>query len=551
MRCWRRWSGFALGALWLLVHRHLQVVEQTTVAIHRERELLEATLVSIGDAVIATDRQGVVTLMNAVAEKLTGWQEREAIGRSLGQIFHIVNEETREEAENPARRALSEGRIVGLANHTVLIAKDGTEWPLDDSAAPIKTASGQTEGAILVFREISERKRHEEQLMRQAVELEEADHRKDEFLATLAHELRNPLSPLSNALQLWPFVENNRAEARCLRGLMDRQVRQMTRLIDDLMDVSRITSGKVHLHRQRIDVVTVIHEAVEAIKPLVEVAAQQLTLALPTHPLYVEGDVERLTQIFGNILNNAAKYSGRGGVIWVSAEVQDGKVVVKVRDNGPGIPPHMLKKIFEMFRQGDNSLERAHGGLGIGLTLVKRLVEEHGGTVEARSEGPGKGSEFIVTLPVPATETPGERSGDGAPHELRQLGSVPAHRILVIDDVKASAHTLAMMLRAIGQDVSEEYDGASGVESALVTNPDVAFIDIAMPGMSGYDVARRSRAERPDLFLVALTGYGQEDDRRKSLEAGFNHHLVKPTSIAALQRLLLTVPAREGASPGA
>ena len=536
----------ALGALWFFVHRHLQLLARIAAATHRERELLEATLVSIGDAVIATDKQGVVTLMNAVAEKLTGWRESEAIGRSLGQIFHIINEETRQEAENPARRALSEGRIVGLANHTVLVAKDGTEWPLDDSAAPIKTASGQIEGAILVFREISERKRHEEQLIRQAVALEEADHRKDEFLATLAHELRNPLSPLSNALQLWPFVESNPAEVARLRGLMDRQVRQMTRLIDDLMDVSRIASGKVHLHRQRVDVATVIREAVETIKPLVEAAAQQLTLALPTYPLCVEGDVERLTQVFGNILNNAAKYSGRGGVIWLSAEEQDGKIVVKVRDNGPGIPPHMLKQIFDMFRQGDNSLERAHGGLGIGLTLVKRLVEEHGGTVEAASEGTGKGSEFIVTLPALADDAPDEPRGDVASHELRQLAAVPAHRILVVDDVTASAHTLAMMLRAIGQEVFEEYDGPSGVKSALAKNPGVAFIDIAMPGMSGYDVARRLRAEKPDMFLVALTGYGQEDDRRKSLEAGFNHHLVKPTSIAVLQRLLLTVPARTG-----
>lgn len=534
----------ALAGFGLLVVRHLRFAEQSAAVIHRERELLRAMLSSIGDGVIATDVQGRITLLNAIAQKLTGWRPEDAAGQPLEAVFCIVNEESRQPVPNPATRALREGQIVGLANHTVLIAKNGVEWPLDDSAAPIRDPEGKVAGAILIFREISDRKQQERLLREQSSALAEANHRKDEFLATLAHELRNPLSPISNALQLWPFVEDNRVELDRLRGLMVRQLRQMTRLIDDLLDVSRITRGKIQLYREELDLTKVIHEAVESVAPQIQAGAQQLEVALPEEPLPVEGDGARLMQVFGNILNNAAKYTGRGGQIRVRAQKCDGHAVVRVGDTGPGIAPEMLNEIFEMFRQADTSLERAHGGLGIGLTLVKRLVEEHGGSVEARSQGLGTGSEFIVTLPLlpqagesRSTPLPARRNAD-------QLAAVPRHRILVVDDVRASAQTLAMMLRAIGQVVAEANDGQAAIDWVAQHEPDVVFLDIAMPGLSGYDVARQLRAQWPGLVLVALTGYGQEEDRKRAIAAGFNHHVIKPTSIDALKRLLLTVPTR-------
>jgi PAS domain S-box-containing protein len=346
---------------WLL-RVHLAAQEESNALIHEQRELLQATLSSIGDAVIATDVDGHVTFLNEVAQALTGWSQDDAIRKPLSDVFHIVNEETRQRVDNPAIRALREDKIVGLANHTVLISKVGMEWPIDDSAAPIRTLDGKLSGAILVFREITERRRHEDELresldaLREAnqhkdelmSELRDADRRKDEFLATLAHELRNPLSPISNALQVWPLVENDPEQLERLRGVMERQVRQIIRLIDDLMDVSRISRGRIQLQKQRVDLRTVISEAIESVQPLIDAENHRVTIALPAQPLFVDGDVARLTQVFGNVLHNAVKYAGRTGVIWIAAERRDGQAAVSIRDNGPGIPKHMLSQIFEM-----------------------------------------------------------------------------------------------------------------------------------------------------------------------------------------------------------
>jgi len=540
----------AVAAFVWLLRRHLVDHAKSAAAVQEQRDLLRATLISIGDAVIATDAHGRVTFLNTVASNLTGWTQEDAHGQPLTNVLRIVNEETRENVENPALRALTEGRIVGLANHTVLISKDGTEWPIDDSAAPITSAAGEVRGAILVFREIQQRKRHQDEMLRQAAALKEADRRKDEFLATLAHELRNPLSPISNALQLWPLIENDRGEVEQLRLMMERQVRQMTRLIDDLMDVSRITRGKIQLRQQLVDLATVVSGAVEAVQPMMESCGHHLTVAMPPGPLFVRGDVARLTQVFGNILHNAAKYSGHKGEICVDARRQDGQALVSVRDNGPGIPRHMLSEIFEMFRQVDGTLHRSYGGLGIGLTLVKQLVELHGGTIAAHSDGPGKGSEFIVALPVLAPDAAMQQACGSARPSLPANG-MPRHRILVVDDLEASAKTLAMMLRSLGQDVSLAFDGRSAVEWAQANQPRIVFLDIGMPGMDGYEVARRIREQTDSghVVLVALTGYGQEEDRRQAFEAGFNHHLTKPANIAAIEQLICTTPPVDAESP--
>ncbi|GHA72901.1 PAS domain S-box protein [Cognatilysobacter bugurensis] len=372
--------------------------------------------------------------------------------------------------------------------------------------------------------------------------LEQAGRRKDEFLATLAHELRNPLAPISNALQVWPLVEDKPEEAKRLREMMRRQMTQMVRLIDDLLDVSRITRGKIDLRKERLDLRLAVEAAIEALQPFVDAHGHELAVALPADPLCVEGDLGRLVQVFGNLLNNAAKYTPPGGRIQLTAMRDGDCALVTVRDNGAGIPPEMLTDVFEMFAQVDQSLGRTHGGLGIGLTLVKSLVELHDGTIEARSEGRGRGSEFAVRLPVSV--------GDGASIDapstpLHAMPAAPAHRVLVVDDVEPSANTLALMLTSLGQESRAVYDGASALSMAEDFRPDVAFVDIAMPGMDGYHVARHIRAipgYRP--YLVALTGYGQEEDRRRAFEAGFDRHLVKPTSVEALHEVLMAVPQR-------
>ncbi|MGQ0636816.1 MAG: CHASE3 domain-containing protein [Planctomycetaceae bacterium] len=389
-------------------------------------------------------------------------------------------------------------------------------------------------------------RRYLSSLARSTSALLEADRRKDEFLATLAHELRNPLSPISNALQLWPKVERDPERMEELRQIMERQLRQMTRLIDDLLDVSRINSGKIELRKQPADLNTLIAVAIESVQPFVESADQHLTVDSPREPLIVEGDVARLTQVFSNILHNASKYAGRQGRIQIAVERRGKTALVSISDNGPGIPPQMLTRIFELFQQVDQTLERSHGGLGIGLTLVKRLVEMHGGEVEARSAGPGKGSEFIVTLPVFAAGT-NASDPPAAQQFSSETSSLPRLKILVVDDVRASAKTLAMLLRSLGQEVWVEHDGPAALATARVTRPEVIFLDIAMPGMSGYEVARQVRVDPAchDVFLVALTGYGQEEDRRRAIEAGFDRHVTKPVSLASLEQLLMFRPQTE------
>jgi PAS domain S-box-containing protein len=400
-------------------------------------------------------------------------------------------------------------------------------------ALPIRDESGQILRWFGTCTDITERVEFEEALR-------ETDRRKDQFLATLAHELRNPLAPISNALQVWPFVEHQPEEMERLREMMERQVQQMIRLIDDLLDVSRITRGKIQLRKQSLNLCTVVKSAAEAILPFATSTGHMLNVNIPEESLLIEGDVARLVQVVSNLLHNAVKYTDREARIWVSAWREDHWAVISVKDNGPGIPPGMLSRIFELFTQVDQSLGRAHGGLGIGLTLAKSLVELHGGTIEARSQGPGTGSEFLVKLPMQSEFTTVTES----PQQLldRFVG-IPSHRVLVVDDMSASANTLALLLNAIGQEVEVTYDGRSALEAAAELRPHVVFLDIGMPGMDGYEVARQLRAnsELNGVSLVALTGYGQEEDRRRAFEAGFDHHLVKPTSIELLEQVLRQV----------
>lgn len=388
---------------------------------------------------------------------------------------------------------------------------------------------GRCKGWLLgVGLDITDRKRAEEALR-------ENDRRKDEFLATLAHELRNPLAPLEHGLEILRLHSGQGDATERVRQIMARQVSHMCRLVDDLLEVSRITRGKIELRTERIEVGQVLRGVLDAWRAGAERAGHHVVVALPGEPLYVRGDSVRLAQVFANLLNNAVKYTEPGGRIEVGARHEDGKVVVSVRDNGVGIAPEMLPRIFDMFAQVDRASNRSQGGLGIGLTLVRSLVQLHGGTVTAYSAGVGQGAEFVVTLP----EAVERRTSIQLPEdEARPLSK--ACRVLVVDDNRDAAESLGTLLEMIGADVRVEYDGASALRTFAAYHPSVVLLDLGMPGMDGFEVARRIReqATGEDAMLVAMTGWGQEEDRRRTREAGFAHHLVKPAELRSLRRLL-------------
>ncbi|HQZ64332.1 MAG TPA: response regulator, partial [Planctomycetaceae bacterium] len=366
-------------------------------------------------------------------------------------------------------------------------------------------------------------------------ELRDADQRKDEFLATLAHELRNPLAPIRNGLQVLKLTGKGGEIASEARSMMERQVTQMVRLVDDLLDMSRITRNKLILKKQQVTLEAIVQNAVETSRPLIEEAGHTLTMNLPPTPIYLDADLTRLAQVFSNLLNNAAKYTQPGGRIDLVGESSGDEVTVRIRDNGLGIPAEALPQLFQMFSQVDVNMERAQGGLGIGLTLVKRLAEMHGGSVEAHSDGPGQGCEFTVRLPIlHETQQTSIVEGEGSAVAKSKL------RILVVDDNVDSARSLGMILRLKGNEIYTVHDGLAAVEAAEQFQPDMILLDIGLPKLNGYDTCRpiRKQAWSGRVKIVALTGWGQEEDRRRSQEAGFDHHLVKPVEPAALDKLL-------------
>jgi len=389
--------------------------------------------------------------------------------------------------------------------------------------------------------DVAWRKELERELHRRAEQLAEADRRKDEFLAMLGHELRNPLAPISNCLQLLRLSDGVSPPLEQIRKIMERQVNHMVRLVDDLLEVSRITRGKIELRKQPVELAALVESAVETSRPLIEAAGHTLTVALPSEPVQVEADPVRLAQVIANLLNNAAKYTDLPGEIWLTARREGEQAVVSVRDSGLGISPEVLPHVFDMFSQADSTRTRTQGGLGIGLTLAKRLIDMHGGHIEAHSAGLGKGSEFIVRLPLvlgpPAANAVAVTASrnNGAPFASR--------RILVVDDAPAAAETLASLLAAMGHQVRTALSAATALEMVRVERPEVVIADIAMPHMDGYELARRLRREPglEHLLLVALTGYGQQRDQRQAIEAGFDHHLVKPASAEVLRDLLASL----------
>ena len=495
--------------------------------------LLSAIVDSSEDAIISKDLNGIITSWNESAERLFGYSPQETIGRSITMLMPADRRD--EEAEILAR--LKRGERVDHFD-TIRIRKDRSLVPISLTISPIRDSRGCIVGASKIARDITSRKEIE-------AALKEADRRKDEFLATLAHELRNPLAPIRNALRILMAKGPPDPELQWARGVIDRQVQVMARLLEDLLDVSRISQNKLELRKERVELAAVVEAALETSRPLIEAGGHEFTVTLPPEPIHLEADPLRLAQVFANLLNNAAKYTEDGGRIRLSAERQGSDVIVSVKDNGIGIMAEMLPRIFEIFAQSNRALVRSQGGLGIGLSLVKGLVELHGGSIEARSDGPGQGSEFVVRLPIA-----GEKLGQeqARPGEDERPEPVTKCRILIVDDNQDSADSLAMFLKIKGYEVGTAYDGEQAVEAAEALRPDVVLLDIGMPNLDGYDACRRIRQQPwgQGMFLIALTGWGQEEDRRRTEEAGFNQHMVKPVDPAVLMKLLASLSAKQG-----
>jgi signal transduction histidine kinase/CheY-like chemotaxis protein len=381
--------------------------------------------------------------------------------------------------------------------------------------------------------------------------LRQADRQKDEFLATLSHELRNPLAPIRNALHVLRLAGGDEQTRARVIDTLERQTGNVIRLVDDLLELSRINQGRIELRKERIRLSAVVRSALESSAPVVEAAGHELVVAEPPEPVLLNADPVRLTQVIANLLNNAAKYTERGGRIVLSAQIFGSEAVITVRDNGIGIPADMLSHIFDMFVQVDASRDRSRQGLGIGLTLVKRLVELHGGTVEARSEGLGKGSEFIVRLPAFADQRAVNSDAPKPAGAERRRSDLHRFRILVVDDHHDAGDSLATLLRLLGHQVRVAYDGVGGLEAARVFRPQVALLDIGMPEMDGIELGKRLRQEPEfeNLLMIALTGYGRDEDRQRSSDAGFNAHLVKPVDVATLNALLAQHAARAETQP--
>ena len=493
-----------------------------TETLHREREWLGATLTSIDDAVIAVDVRERVTWMNPVAERLTGWARDAALGQPLAVVAHIVGDEEGDEPTAPV------GHARGQA---MLRARDGEVRPIDHSRAPIRGPGGEAGGAVIVMHDASDRHRIE-------AELRDNDRRKDEFLAMLAHELRNPLAPISTAATLLRMPQLDAARVEHASAVILRQVGHMTELVDDLLDVSRVTRGLVALEREVFDLREAVRAAAEQAHALIERQHHRLEIDLGDAPLPVDGDRTRLMQVVANLLNNAAKYTPPGGHIRVDAQAVDGQIRLRVADDGIGMDPALLPRVFDLFTQAERSLDRSQGGLGIGLALVRSVVELHGGRVHAESAGLGRGSTFEVVLP----RAPADALRPSAPAPATPRAPDASLRIVVVDDNDDAAQTLALLLETLGHRV-RTYASAELANAELDPATDVYILDIGLPGMSGYEFARRLHADprSAGATLFALSGYGQQADLDTSREAGFVEHFVKPVDAERLLTALASV----------
>ncbi len=506
---------------------------------HAEREMFVTLVENSTDFIGICDLEGVPFFINAAGLRLVGLDSLEQAKRTNVRDFFFPEDQALiAETFLPAVVEAGHGEIEIRFRH---FTTGAARW-MAYKVIGIKDDGGRLVAFATVSQDITERRRLEDDLRKLADDLSEVDRRKDEFLATLSHELRNPLAPMRTMLDVLRrqgVDEDTRANAF---DIVERQLAQLVRLVDDLLDLSRITHNRIELRLGRVELASILHQAVRASEALAAAAGVTLASSLANEPLYVRGDAVRLAQIFGNLLSNACKYTAAGGTVRVTARVENGAALVAVEDSGAGIPPDKLESIFEMFTQLDRSLERSQGGLGIGLTLVKRLVEMHGGSVEARSAGESQGSTFLVRLPLAA---PGS---DDARAPVATERSPTARTILVVDDNRDAAESLALLLELHGHRTVQAADGAEALAAAERERPDIVLLDLGLPVLSGYQNCRRNRAEPwgAATTRVALTGRGQEEDRRKSRDAGFDGHLVKPVDFTELMALLARSDAARG-----
>jgi PAS domain S-box-containing protein len=619
--------------------------------LEENREWLRVTLSSIGDAVLACDTAGRVTFENPMAATLTGWPPAEALGHPIESIFKTIDERSGAPAEDIVGRVAQEGRAAALANHTALVTRAGRAIPIEDSAAPILDGNGAVSGVVLVFHDVTEKRRAEEALRdseeryRNLIEaandgiwiadmqarttfvnaamarmlgyspeemigrpaydfmdeearavarrdlerrhaghrghyeqryirkdgstlwamagatplrdkegritatmgvvldmtdrkraeeaLREAGRRKDEFLGMLSHELRNPLAPIRNSVYILERADPTTEQASRARTVIKRQTEHLTRLVDDLLDVTRIARGKIELRRSRVDLREVVQRAAEDFRLMMEERGVAFRTVVPESTVWSDADATRITQILGNLLHNAAKFTTAGDEVTLSVRAAAGEAEIRVRDTGSGIDAALLPTVFDAFVQGERTLARAEGGLGLGLALVRGITELHGGSVRAESGGTGMGAEFVVRFPLVPAALMEERQPAGVQRTSQ------ARRVLVVDDNVDAADSLGDVVKMLGHDVDVAYDGPSAVERARANPPDVVLCDVGLPGMSGYDVARVLRASTKAPQLVfAVSGYAQPEDVRKAVEAGFDGHVAKPCDPAEIERLL-------------
>lgn len=555
----RVWTGLAVfyfvGVVIALSSRSMRAAQRRAEVLAdeaiRQREQLQATLTALGESeqrfarfmqhlpglAWIKDCEGRYVYVNDAAEKAFRTPRAELYGKTDREIFPP---ETAEQFQQNDRLALSlaaGGQTIETLEHA-----DGAVHHSIVSKFPIPGPAGENAMIGGMAIDITDRIRAEEALR-------DADRRKDEFLATLAHELRNPLAPISNSLQVLRMQGALSDDSAAAHAIIERQVRQMVRIVDDLLDVSRITRGRLELRQERMELADAVRSAIETSRPAIEARGHELIVDLPKQPIYLDGDLTRLGQAFSNLLNNSARYTPPGGRIAIEAKAAAAEVVVAVRDNGVGISAESQPYVFEMFRQGDGALERSQGGLGIGLTLVRRLVELHGGTVEVHSEGRSHGSEFIVRIPL-AEPLDAEAApiAPETPPTIATPGRPPQRRVLVVDDNSDSATTLGKMLEIMGSEVRLAHDGLQAVDVASSFLPEIIFMDLGMPNLNGFDATRRIRTMPwgREITIVALTGWGQQEDVQRSIEAGCTTHVVKPIDFAVLGKLMSSVmPAAE------
>jgi PAS domain S-box-containing protein len=480
-------------------------------------------------AIVMLDPVGRVTSWNSGAGRMMMYTEAQIVGQSFERFYPPEDVAAGRPAEE-LRQAKLNRRAEDLGWR---MRKDGERFWAETIITALHDAEGRLRGFAEIMRDMTDRKRMES--------LEQQGRRLTEFLAMLAHELRNPLAPIRNAITIMGAHRDLPPDVAWSRAVIERQTTQLARLVDDLLDVSRITRGKLRMRGEPMDLNEAVNRAIEASRPLIDARREALELRLAERPLPVHGDMTRLTQVMVNLLNNAAKYTPEGGRIEVATRQAGDDCVVCVTDNGVGIPPYLLERVFDLFAQGERTLDRSEGGLGIGLTLARRIVTLHGGSIAARSEGTGRGAQFEVRLPRLEAELGphGDESSGEAPHAGEKRS------ILVVDDNEDAASSLAMLLRMTGHDVTIAHDGESALQRIAEDRPDIVLLDIGLPGMSGYDVAARIAVmPRPaGMRLYALTGYGQEEDRRRSADAGFDGHLVKPVIPTELFALIDSTPA--------